>query len=464
MNHRILYYAAVPASGMGASATAQIGQPDFTTATDAGTGMATQTNMSYPYALAYDGSDLYVAENFKRILKYSGLPTPADSTAGASTAPVSLWGQSRWVDDSSFAGVPNNSNFRSVDSICQNSAYLVACDNVIHRCLVFDKTKIKSGAISVVGQPDFTSQGANHRSGGPLADGLNLWYSGCEIDSQGRLFIADGGNNRVLVWNQIPTSSGTSADQVLGQVNFTSNSTGCTSSTMQTPTMMKAVGNYLYVGTWFNYRALIFDISVPVGTPIPSAAIGVVGQPNLTTCTSGTTASNTDRVLGFAYDGTRFYLNDGFNRRVLVYNSIPTGSGTSADYVLGQTSLTLNSGVGPTASTLGISTGRNYLLNTNFGVIDNYLWLPDIGNNRFLGWNVAGSISNGMSATYLIGQSNFTTGATTYPLGNSTEDDLVHTPYPTVIVEDTSGDYVWLGFQSMIVRMKKKAFQNHWVQ
>ena len=37
----------------------------------------------------------------------------------------------------------------------------------------------------------------------------------------GRLYVADTQNNRVLIYNQIPTANGASADVVLGQPDFT---------------------------------------------------------------------------------------------------------------------------------------------------------------------------------------------------------------------------------------------------
>ncbi|HAA31322.1 MAG TPA: hypothetical protein DCE56_30950, partial [Cyanobacteria bacterium UBA8553] len=39
---------------------------------------------------------------------------------------------------------------------------------------------------------------------------------------QGRLFVADTGNRRVLVWNQLPDSNGQPADLVLGQPDMRS--------------------------------------------------------------------------------------------------------------------------------------------------------------------------------------------------------------------------------------------------
>ena len=38
-----------------------------------------------------------------------------------------------------------------------------------------------------------------------------------------KLFVVDSSNNRVLVWNSIPTASGQAADDVIGQPDLTSN-------------------------------------------------------------------------------------------------------------------------------------------------------------------------------------------------------------------------------------------------
>src|SRR6201999_4188827 len=41
-----------------------------------------------------------------------------------------------------------------------------------------------------------------------------------------RLFIADGGNDRVLVYNTIPTTNGVSADVILGEPDEFTDNTG----------------------------------------------------------------------------------------------------------------------------------------------------------------------------------------------------------------------------------------------
>src|SRR5579863_8468090 len=66
----------------------------------------------------------------------------------------------------------------------------------------------------VVGQPDFTTTLTNLTQ-----SGLN---NPTGVASDGHiLVVADTDNNRVLIWNPIPTANGTPATVVLGQKDFT---------------------------------------------------------------------------------------------------------------------------------------------------------------------------------------------------------------------------------------------------
>jgi hypothetical protein len=67
----------------------------------------------------------------------------------------------------------------------------------------------------VLGQADFCSGLANRGLGAPRADTLN-WPYGVAVH-EGRLYVADTGNRRVLAWHQLPETNGRSADGVLDQ-------------------------------------------------------------------------------------------------------------------------------------------------------------------------------------------------------------------------------------------------------
>ena len=73
-----------------------------------------------------------------------------------------------------------------------------------------------------------------------------------------QLFVADAGNNRVLIWNAWPSSNGQNADTVLGQSGFTTSTGGTSQTALNTPVSVKARAPYLYVSDQFNYRVMVW--------------------------------------------------------------------------------------------------------------------------------------------------------------------------------------------------------------
>ncbi len=58
-------------------------------------------------------------------------------------------------------------------------------------------------------------------------------FSPASVSSDGQhLFVADNYQNRVLIWNSIPTSNGQPADVVVGQKDFVSNNSNTLSATV----------------------------------------------------------------------------------------------------------------------------------------------------------------------------------------------------------------------------------------
>ena len=115
-------------------------------------------------------------------------------------------------------------------------------------------------ARSVLGQPDFTSITTNR--GGPPAANTMKNPMGVVVHN-GRLYVADG-NDRVLVFNSIPTGPGVPADALLGQAVFTSqdhNQCNCATAAANTMWGVHHVvwdGCRLYVTDRQNHRVLIF--------------------------------------------------------------------------------------------------------------------------------------------------------------------------------------------------------------
>src|SRR5262249_48773413 len=112
-------------------------------------------------------------------------------------------------------------------------------------------------ATTVVGQPDFTTTDYKITQTGmrnPTA-----------VASDGNiLVVADSLNNRVLIWNRIPTSNGAPADIVLGQTDFTTVATTIVvnASTFRAPQGVWVQGGKLYVADTQNNRVMIWN-SIP---------------------------------------------------------------------------------------------------------------------------------------------------------------------------------------------------------
>jgi uncharacterized protein (TIGR03437 family) len=247
------------------------------------------------------------------------------------------------------------------------------------------------------------------------------------VATDGRYFaVADTDNNRVLIWNEIPTSMNQPADVVVGQVNFTSFKTPATGVvdqySLRGPQNVWIQNGKLFVADTQDNRVLIWN-SIP--TTNNQAADVVLGQPNFTTDNQPaptqpppypTAAAN--QLLNpssVTSDGTRLFVTDlGFNR-VLIWNSIPTSNAQNADVVLGQVDMAQTAPNNPTvcASGPGYPTGTTQTqcqtsLNYPRFVISNgtKLFVADGGNDRVLIWDTIPT-SNAAPANEVLGQPDF---------------------------------------------------------
>ena len=159
---------------------------------------------------------------------------------------ILIWNSKNPVLGSSADLVLGQPDFTSSDGI-----HLFAVDAFKHRIRIWNSIDL------VVGQVNMTSRMAH--SAHVSADGLTN-PGGVRIDSQGRMFVLDSGSNRLLIWNQVPTSSGAAADIVIGQSDFISNLSGTTSSTFAQPSGLDLHANELWIGDQGNNRVLRMTI------------------------------------------------------------------------------------------------------------------------------------------------------------------------------------------------------------
>jgi NHL repeat-containing protein len=243
------------------------------------------------------------------------------------------------------------------------------------RVLIWNKLPAKSHtpAAVVVGQPDFTSNAQL-----TTQSSLKLPEAGLAVVG-GKLFVADRENHRIMIWNTIPTTNGAPADVVVGQPDFVSSNNGLSQTALNEPEGLWSDGTRLVVADFLNSRVLIWD-TIPTINGAPADV--VVGQADFNTgdIPSPPTAQSLNRPFAVTSDGTRLFVADTFNNRVLVYSPFPTTNNPAASFVLGQSDFVhgdANAGnLGPSAQTLSNPYG--------LFVSGTKLYVSDFNNARVL--------------------------------------------------------------------------------
>lgn len=192
----------------------------------------------------------------------------------------------------------------------------------------------------VLGQPSFAGSAPNN----PFLSGSSLKVSVGLYSDGTRLWISDQGNARFLQWNSSPAVDGQAASIALGQPDLITNTAGVTQSRFAGGGYVARAGNKLVVSDGLNNRVLIWN-SIP--TASGQAADVVLGQPDFTSKATGNGASNLYGPRGVWTDGTKLIVADRFNNRVLIWNTFPTTNGAPATVVLGATTFDTTPSVTP---------------------------------------------------------------------------------------------------------------------
>ena len=216
-----------------------------------------------------------------------------------------------------------------------------------------------------------------------------------------KLFIVDSGNNRVLIYNSIPTSNNASADVVIGQVDFNSgqanqgNASNPSANSLQTPSAVWVNNEKLFIADSYNYRLLIYN-SIP--TSNNASADVVIGQVDFNARIYNEPSANKLRYVDAVWsDGAKLIVDDAQNNRVLIFNNIPNGNYASADIVIGQVDLNSN---------ISYPINSNTVVNAR-GIYSDGTRLFLADNHRIIVFNNVPT-SNNASADVVIGQVDFT--------------------------------------------------------
>jgi sugar lactone lactonase YvrE len=288
--------------------------------------------------IAHDGS-LWVADTgHHRVLGWPVLP-------GQDGEPASLLlGQPSFCDEGRNAkGAPGPATCNVPTGIAACGHGIAVADAWNHRVLIWLEIPRHSQqpADLVLGQDDFHSVAGNRGADTPTANSL-FWPFGVTWDGA-RLWVADTGNRRVLMWQGMPERCGQPADQVLGQRDFT-----CRDE--------NAGGR---------------------------ADAASMRWPHAIACRAGGVC-----------------VTDAGNSRVMIWHSIPSHDGQACDAILGQQTwhgADHNQGdywPGPAS------------LNMPYGLAatEDGLWVADTANSRLLGWQATDLRPCGSPASRLSGQ------------------------------------------------------------
>lgn len=184
--------------------------------------------------------------------------------------------------------------------------------------------------------------------GNPGISATQLFYPEAAIVADGKVFVLDGGNNRLLIWNNIPTESHTPPDLVLGQNSFNTGapyddnqdgkSDDVTSArTFFDPSGVWSDGNKLAVID--NNRVLLWDVIPQENFAEADIVLGhktMVDDVPEDPTQSDINAQTLRPYEGITSNGQQLFIADSRRNRVMIWNTWPTENFQAADQLLGQ--------------------------------------------------------------------------------------------------------------------------------
>lgn len=277
----------------------------------------------------------------------------------------------------------------------------------------------------VIGQPDFNSEGQNAK-GKPRRNTLNVPTGICSCGEG--LAVADAWNHRILIWNKLPEDNNVPADLVLGQADFNGNQPNRGNSNAAANTLNWCYGIFYYQGKLFvadtgNRRLLIWN-QLPQENGQPADV--VLGQPNMESRDENGGGNANASSMRWCHDITvwdnNLVVTDAGNNRVMIWDGIPTENNSPCTVVLGQESfdkVEMNRGVYfPKANSLSMPYG--------VAATQDWLLVTDTANSRLLAWKKPQSILSlqDADADLVIGQNNFDSKGENRDYGLPTRDSL----------------------------------------
>lgn len=302
----------------------------------------------------------------------------------------------------------------------------------------------------VIGQPNFNSEGQNAKNK-PGRNTLNVPTGICNCGEG--LAVADAWNHRVLIWKTLPEDSNIPADLVLGQADFKNNQPNRGNSTAAANTLNWCYGVFYHQGKLFvadtgNRRLLIWH-QLPSENGQPADV--VLGQPDMQSRDENGGGNPTASTMRWCHDITvwdnNLVVTDAGNNRVMIWQGIPIENNSPCEVVIGQKSFDLvemNQGVYfPKANSLSMPYG--------VAATQDWLLVTDTANSRLLAWKKPQLISSlqGIDAARVIGQNDFQSKGENRDYGLPTRNSLnwsygINVHGNTAVIADSGNNRVLL--------------------
>ncbi|MEM7261925.1 MAG: NHL repeat-containing protein, partial [Planctomycetota bacterium] len=440
-NNRVLIWGSLP-SGNNEAASTVLGQTDFVSASANQGGAAAAATLSGPQDVFLDtgliianqtGAVLVADTGNNRVLLYAtGSPT-----TGAS-ADVAL-GQGALTTSAAAttaAGLDAPTGVGALDggSGGSSTGRIWVADRDNHRVMVytFDPSNGAEPATgdtgAQIGQAAATN-GTENRGNASVAASADSFAFPSKVDvtesAETNVLVADRENHRVLDFTTPPTAD-TTADIVHGHGLFTVSTAN--DHQFHEPTDVAISAGQMFVADQENNRVLIFDTVPSAGSTNADTVVGQ-GNINQTLANQGSSTVLADGLAGpqgVACDGTNLVVADTDNNRVVIFTTIPSADGATPNIVLGQANATSglpNSG--------GLSNATMDSPNAVW-IEGTQLFVSDRDNHRVLIFDNFASLATGASATVVIGQNDFSSGAANH--GDVARANSLHAPSDVTVI------------------------------
>lgn len=268
-----------------------------------------------------------------RIVKYNTIPTSNNAVHSA------LFGQPN--SESSDSGNSNNQLESPIQADYIDGMFYIS-DGGNQRSIALSEDEFNTTGIAstIVGKENFGSTTGT----GCTADNLGYSYGLEMVKHNGELywFVTDTEQGRIMVWNNPASSAGADASFVLGQdsadscLEKSANSEGL--NVLNTPTSIWSNGEKLIAVSAGDSRLLVWN---EIPTTSGKAPDFQLGQPD-DFSTDQNSGQDTPNQKGF-YNPTaiggndhQICLADSGQNRVVVWHSLPTSNLALADAVIGQ--------------------------------------------------------------------------------------------------------------------------------